>query len=153
MEDKMISGARIILECLSRLGVKDIFGYPGGAVIPFYDELYNYKNLKHYFARHEHGAAHEADGYARASGKAGVCLATSGRGATNLVTGIMTAHMDSIPLIAITGQVTSDLLGQDAFQAADIVGITVPITKNNYLVQNIRELPLIIREAHYIATT
>lgn len=153
MEDKMISGARIILECLSRLGVKDIFGYPGGAVIPFYDELYNYKNLKHYFARHEQGAAHEADGYARASGKAGVCLATSGPGATNLVTGIMTAHMDSIPLIAITGQVTSDLLGKDAFQEADIVGITVPITKNNYLVQNIRELPHIIREAHYIATT
>ena len=153
MEDKMISGARIILECLSRLGVKDIFGYPGGAVIPFYDELYNYKNLKHYFARHEQGAAHEADGYARASGKAGVCLATSGPGATNLVTGIMTAHMDSIPLIAITGQVTSDLLGKDAFQETDIVGITVPITKNNYLVQDIRELPHIIREAHYIATT
>lgn len=153
MEDKMISGARIVLECLSRLGVKDIFGYPGGAVIPFYDELYNYKNLKHYFSRHEQGAAHEADGYARVSGKAGVCLATSGPGATNLVTGIMTAHMDSIPLIAITGQVTSDLLGKDAFQETDIVGITVPITKNNYLVQDIKELPHIIREAHYIATT
>ncbi len=149
----MISGARIVLECLSRLGVKDIFGYPGGAVIPFYDELYNYKNLKHYFSRHEQGAAHEADGYARVSGKVGVCLATSGPGATNLVTGIMTAHMDSIPLIAITGQVTSDLLGKDAFQETDIVGITVPITKNNYLVQDIRELPHIIREAHYIATT
>ncbi|MBP9478388.1 MAG: biosynthetic-type acetolactate synthase large subunit [Sebaldella sp.] len=153
MGDKMISGARIVLECLSRLGVKDIFGYPGGAVIPFYDELYNYKNLKHYFSRHEQGAAHEADGYARVSGKVGVCLATSGPGATNLVTGIMTAHMDSIPLIAITGQVTSDLLGKDAFQETDIVGITVPITKNNYLVQDIRELPHIIREAHYIATT
>ena len=143
MSTETISGARIVLECLHRLGVKDIFGYPGGAVIPIYDEIYKY----HYFARHEQGAAHEADGYARVSGKIGVCLATSGPGATNLVTGIMTAHMDSIPMLAITGQVSSSLLGKDAFQESDIVGITVPITKMNYLIQDIKELPRIIKEA------
>ena len=153
MANEMIKGARILLECLSRLGIKEIFGYPGGAVIPIYDELYSFKDIKHYFARHEQGAVHEADGYARSTGKVGVCLATSGPGATNLVTGIMTAHMDSIPLLAITGQVTSTLLGKDAFQESDIVGITVPITKNNYLVQDIRELPRILKEAYYIANT
>ena len=151
--EKMIKGARILLECLSRLGINEIFGYPGGAVIPIYDELYSFKEIKHYFARHEQGAVHEADGYARSTGKVGACLATSGPGATNLVTGIMTAHMDSIPLLAITGQVTSTLLGKDAFQESDIVGITVPITKNNYLVQDIRELPRILKEAYYIAST
>ena len=139
MANEMIKGARILLECLSRLGIKD--------------ELYSFKDIKHYFARHEQGAVHEADGYARSTGKVGVCLATSGPGATNLVTGIMTAHMDSIPLLAITGQVTSTLLGKDAFQESDIVGITVPITKNNYLVQDIRELPRILKEAYYIAST
>lgn len=153
MANEMIKGARILLECLSRLGIKEIFGYPGGAVIPIYDELYSFKDIKHYFARHEQGAVHEADGYARFTGNVGVCLATSGPGATNLVTGIMTAHMDSIPLLAITGQVTSTLLGKDAFQESDIVGITVPITKNNYLVQDIRELPRILKEAYYIAST
>ena len=153
MANEMIKGARILLECLSRLGIKEIFGYPGGAVIPIYDELYSFKDIKHYFSRHEQGAVHEADGYARSTGNVGVCLATSGPGATNLVTGIMTAHMDSIPLLAITGQVTSTLLGKDAFQESDIVGITVPITKNNYLVQNIRELPGILKEAYYIAST
>jgi len=153
MANEMIKGARILLECLSRLGIKEIFGYPGGAVIPIYDELYSFKDIKHYFSRHEQGAVHEADGYARSTGNVGVCLATSGPGATNLVTGIMTAHMDSIPLLAITGQVTSTLLGKDAFQESDIVGITVPITKNNYLVQNIRELPEILKEAYYIAST
>ena len=112
MANEMIKGARILLECLSRLGIKEIFGYPGGAVIPIYDELYSFKDIKHYFARHEQGAVHEADGYARSTGNVGVCLATSGPGATNLVTGIMTAHMDSIPLLAITGQVTSTLLGK-----------------------------------------
>ena len=151
--EKMIKGARILLECLSRLGINEIFGYPGGAVIPIYDELYNFKEIKHYFARHEQGAVHEADGYARSTGKVGACLATSGPGATNLVTGIMTAHMDSIPLLVITGQVSSFLLGKDAFQESDIVGITVPITKNNYLVQDIRELPRILKEAYYIAST
>jgi len=151
--EKMIKGARILLECLSRLGINEIFGYPGGAVIPIYDELYSFKGIKHYFARHEQGAVHEADGYARSTGKVGACLATSGPGATNLVTGIMTAHMDSIPLLVITGQVSSSLLGKDAFQESDIVGITVPITKNNYLVQDIKDLPRILKEAYYIAST
>ena len=151
--EKMIKGARILLECLSRLGINEIFGYPGGAVIPIYDELYSFKEIKHYFARHEQGAVHEADGYARSTGKVGACLATSGPGATNLVTGIMTAHMDSIPLLVITGQVSSSLLGKDAFQESDIVGITVPITKNNYLVQDIKDLPRILKEAYYIAST
>ena len=151
--EKMIKGARILLECLSRLGINEIIGYPGGDVIPIYDELYSFKEIKHYFARHEQGAVHEADGYARSTGKVGACLATSGPGATNLVTGIMTAHMDSIPLLVITGQVSSSLLGKDAFQESDIVGITVPITKNNYLVQDIKDLPRILKEAYYMAST
>ena len=145
--------ARILLETLKRLGVTDIFGYPGGAVIPIYNEIYDFEGLNHYLARHEQGAAHEADGYARASGKCGVCLATSGPGATNLVTGIMTAHMDSIPLLAITGQVASHLLGKDAFQESDIIGITMPVTKNNYLVQDIRDIARTVKEAYYLATT
>ena len=153
MSSEMINGARMILECLHRLGVTDLFGYPGGAVIPIYDEIYSFDKIIHYFARHEQGAAHEADGYARVSGKVGVCLATSGPGATNLVTGIMTAHMDSVPMLAITGQVKSNLLGKDAFQETDIVGITVPITKMNYLVQDIKEIPRIIKEAYFIAST
>ena len=152
-EQKMIRGARILLETLKRLGVTDIFGYPGGAVIPIYNEIYDFEGLNHYLARHEQGAAHEADGYARASGKCGVCLATSGPGATNLVTGIMTAHMDSIPLLAITGQVGSHLLGKDAFQESDIIGITMPVTKNNYLVKDIREIASTVKEAYYLATT
>ena len=153
MSSEMINGARILLECLHRVGVTDIFGYPGGAVIPIYDEIYSFDKIKHYFTRHEQGAVHAADGYARVSGKVGVCLATSGPGATNLVTGIMTAHMDSIPLLAITGQVRSNLLGRDAFQETDIVGITVPITKVNYLVQSIKDIPKIIKEAYFIAST
>ena len=153
MSSEMINGARMLLECLHKVGVTDIFGYPGGAVIPIYDEIYSFDKIKHYFARHEQGAVHAADGYARVSGKVGVCLATSGPGATNLVTGIMTAHMDSIPLLAITGQVRSNLLGRDAFQETDIVGITVPITKGNYLVQNIKDIPRIIKEAYFIAST
>ena len=152
-EQKMIRGARILLEILKRLGVTDIFGYPGGAVIPIYNEIYDFEGINHYLARHEQGAAHEADGYARASGKCGVCLATSGPGATNLVTGIMTAHMDSIPLLAITGQVCSHLLGKDAFQESDIVGITMPVTKNNYLVKDIRDMIRTVKEAYYLATT
>ena len=152
-EQKMIRGARILLETLKRLGATDIFGYPGGAVIPIYNEIYDFEGINHYLARHEQGAAHEADGYARASGKCGVCLATSGPGATNLVTGIMTAHMDSIPLLAITGQVASHLLGKDAFQESDIIGITMPVTKNNYLVQDIRDIARTVKEAYYLATT
>ncbi|HZJ99333.1 MAG TPA: biosynthetic-type acetolactate synthase large subunit [Tissierellaceae bacterium] len=153
MEKRKINGSRILLECLYRLGIRDMFGYPGGSVIPIYDEIYSFKKINHYFSRHEQGAAHEADGYARASGKVGVCLATSGPGATNLVTGIMTAHMDSIPLLVITGQVGLSMLGKDSFQESDIVGITLPITKNSYLVTDIRELPRILKESYYIATT
>ncbi len=153
MEREKINGSRILLECLYRLGIRDVFGYPGGSVIPIYDEIYKFKKIKHYFARHEQGAAHEADGYARASGKIGVCIATSGPGATNIVTGVMTAHMDSIPLLAITGQVGLNMLGKDSFQESDIVGITLPITKNSRLITDIRELPRIIKESYYIATT
>lgn len=148
-----INGARIVLETLHRLGVTDMFGYPGGAVIPIYDEIYSFPEIKHYFVRHEQGAAHAADGYARVSGKVGVCLATSGPGATNLVTGIMTAYMDSVPMLAITGQVGRALIGKDSFQEADIQGITMPITKHNYLVQDITDLPRILKEAYFIART
>lgn len=153
MERERINGARILLECLYRLGIRDIFGYPGGSVIPIYDEIYKFEKIKHYFARHEQGAAHEADGYARASGKVGVCIATSGPGATNIVTGVMTAHMDSIPLLAITGQVGLNMLGKDSFQESDIVGITLPITKDSRLVTDIMDLPRIIKESYYISTT
>lgn len=157
MRADKINGAHIVLETLYRLGVRHMFGYPGGAVIPIYDELYKYNEeevkLHHYFVRHEQGAAHAADGYARVSGKVGVCLATSGPGATNLVTGIMTAYVDSIPLLAITGQVGRSLLGKDSFQEADTVGITMPITKNNYLVKDIMDLPRIIKSAYFIAST
>lgn len=146
-----INGARILLECLKRSGVSDIFGYPGGAVIPLYDEIYDFDGIKHYHVRHEQGAAHAADAYARATGKLGVCLATSGPGATNLVTGIMTAHMDSVPMLAITGQVALSVLGRDAFQESDVVGITMPITKHNYLVKDIKELPKVVREAVHLA--
>lgn len=149
----MISGGKIVLESLYRLGLTDIFGYPGGSIMPIYDEIYKFKKINHYFSRHEQGAAHEADGYARATGKVGVCMATSGPGATNLVTGIMTAHMDSIPMLIITGQVKSNFLGKDAFQESDIVGITVPITKTNYLVQDVKDLPKIMKEAFFIAST
>lgn len=148
-----INGARILLECLKRAGVSDIFGYPGGAVIPLYDEIYDFDGIKHYHVRHEQGAAHAADSYARATGKLGVCLATSGPGATNLVTGIMTAHMDSVPMLAITGQVALSVLGKDAFQESDVVGITMPITKHNYLVKDIKDLPNIMKEAIHLATT
>lgn len=152
MGKEMINGAKIVLECLQREGVTDIFGYPGGAIIPIYDELYKFEGkIKHYLARHEQGAAHEADGYARATGKVGVCMATSGPGATNLVTGIMTAKMDSIPLVAITGQVGRSLFGKDSFQETDITSITLPITKTNYQVMDIKDLPRVIKEAFYIA--
>ena len=153
MSAETINGARIVLETLHRLGVTDMFGYPGGAVIPIYDEIYSFPEIKHYFVRHEQGAAHAADGYARVSGRVGVCLATSGPGATNLVTGIMTAYMDSVPMVAITGQVGRPFIGKDSFQEADIQGITMPITKHNCLVQDIHDLPRIIKEAYFIAGT
>jgi len=149
----LMSGAQILVECLKREGVEVIFGYPGGAVIPLFDVLYDEKDIKLIHVRHEQGAAHAADGYARATGKVGVCLATSGPGATNLVTGIATAYMDSIPLVALTGQVATSMIGSDAFQEVDITGITRPITKHNYLVKDVNDLARIIREAFYIAST
>lgn len=146
-----INGARIILEILHRHDLNTVFGYPGGAVIPLYDALYDYKDkIKHIFTRHEQGATHAADGYARVSKKTGVSIATSGPGATNTVTGIMTAYMDSTPLLVITGQVPSTNLGSDAFQESDITGISLPITKHSYLVRTIEDLPRILKEAIYL---
>ncbi|HBE76813.1 MAG TPA: biosynthetic-type acetolactate synthase large subunit [Firmicutes bacterium] len=147
-----VSGADILLECLAREGVEVIFGYPGGQVIPIYDALYDSK-IRNILVRHEQGAAHAADGYARSTGKTGVCLATSGPGATNLVTGIATAYMDSVPMVAITGQVPTSLIGCDSFQEADITGISMPITKHNYLVRDINDLPRVVKEAFHIAGT
>ena len=145
-----VNGARALIKCLEKEGVDTIFGYPGGQIIPFYNELYD-SDLRHILVRHEQAAAHAADGYARATGKTGVCVSTSGPGATNLVTGIATAYMDSIPIVALTGQVPTFLIGNDAFQEADITGITQPITKHNYLVQDAKELPRIVKEAFHIA--
>src|SRR5450432_1966508 len=146
-----MSGAQILLECLRQEGVSHIFGYPGGAVLPIYDAIFDCHDIKHILVRHEQGAAHMADGYARATGQVGVCLATSGPGATNLVTGIATAYMDSIPMVAITGQVRTEVIGKDAFQEADITGITMPITKHNWLVKDVNQLPRIVHEAFHIA--
>ncbi len=148
----MKTGAEILLECLEKEGVQHIFGYPGGAVLNIYDVLPDY-NLNHILVRHEQAAVHAADGYARSSGKVGVALVTSGPGATNTVTGIATAYMDSVPLVVFTGQVPTRLIGNDAFQEADIVGITRPCTKHNYLVKNVKDLPRIIKEAFYIANS
>jgi len=147
------SGARIVMEALVREGVETIFGYPGGVVLPLYDEMLNWPQVRHVLVRHEQCAAHMADGYARATGKVGVCLATSGPGATNLVTGIATAIMDGIPMVAITGNVNSWAIGKDAFQETDIQGITIPITKHNYLVTDINELPKVLAEAFYLANS
>jgi acetolactate synthase I/II/III large subunit len=147
-----MTGARAFVECLYRENVEIIFGYPGGVLLPIYDELYD-AHLHHLLVRHEQAAVHAAEGYARATGKVGVCLATSGPGATNLVTGIANAYMDSVPMVAFTGQVPSSMLGNDAFQEADITGITMPITKHNYLVQDVKDLPRIIKEAFHIAST
>ena len=147
-----MTGARAFVECLYRENVEVIFGYPGGVLLPIYDELYD-AHLHHLLVRHEQAAVHAAEGYARATGKVGVCLATSGPGATNLVTGIANAYMDSIPMVAFTGQVPSSMIGNDAFQEANITGITMPITKHNYLVQDANDLPRIIKEAFHIAST
>ncbi|HOL67964.1 MAG TPA: biosynthetic-type acetolactate synthase large subunit, partial [bacterium] len=147
-----MTGSEILIEGLKREGVEVIFGYPGGSVLPLCDHLYDC-GLRFILVRPEQGAAHAADGYARASGRVGVCLATSGPGATNLVTGIATAYMDSIPVVAITGQVATHLIGNDAFQEVDTTGITRPITKHNYLVKDVRDLPRIIKEAFHIAST
>ena len=148
-----LTGAQILLECMQREGVDILFGYPGGAVIDIYDELSRHPALRHILVRHEQGAVHAADGYARASGKVGVCLVTSGPGATNAVTGIATAYADSIPLVVFTGQVPTRLIGNDAFQEVDIVGITRPCTKHNYLVKDIKALAATIRQAFYLART
>ena len=145
-------GATILLEALEKEGVDLIFGYPGGVLLPLYDALLD-SPIRHILTRHEQGGVHAADGYARVTGKVGVCLATSGPGATNLVTGITNAYMDSIPLVVLTGQVVSNLLGTDSFQEADITGITTPITKHSYLVKDARELPRIVKEAFYLAGT
>ncbi len=147
-----MKGARILLESLKKAGVEVIFGYPGGAVLPIFDVLYDF-DIRFILTRHEQGAAHAADGYARATSKVGVCLATSGPGATNLVTGIANAYMDSVPLVALTGQVGTHLIGNDAFQEADVTGITRPITKHNFLVKDVKDLARTIAEAFYIASS
>ncbi len=148
-----MSGAEILIECLKKEGVKHIFGYPGGVVLNIFDVLYDEKDIELILTRHEQGAVHSADGYARASGKTGVCIVTSGPGATNTVTGIATASMDSIPLVVFSGQVPTMLIGNDAFQEADIVGITRPCTKHNFLVKDINDLARTVREAFHIAST
>ena len=147
-----LNGSDIIMECLLEQGVDTVFGYPGGAVLNIYDALYKYSDrIRHIETSHEQAAAHAADGYARASGKTGVVIATSGPGATNLVTGIATAYMDSIPMVAITGNVGRSLLGLDSFQEVDITGVTMPITKHNYIVKDINQLADTLREAFYLA--
>jgi acetolactate synthase-1/2/3 large subunit len=152
MPDNKMKGAQILIECLKREGVQIVFGIPGGANLPTFDALHS-SSIKVILTVHEQGAAHMADGFARATGKVGVCLATSGPGATNLVTGIATAFMDSIPIVAITGQVRTFMIGNDAFQEADTIGITRPITKHSYLVKDVRDLARVLREAFYIAST
>jgi acetolactate synthase-1/2/3 large subunit len=148
-----ISGAHIIWECLTREGVNLVFGYPGGAMLPTYDALVDYPQIHHVLVRHESNAAFAADGYARATGKVGVCMATSGPGATNLVTGLACAMMDSSPIVAITGQVVSNLVGSDAFQETDVTGVTLPVTKHNYLVTRVDDIAQTIKEAFHIART
>ena len=146
-----MKGADILINCLLEQGVETIFGYPGGTVLDIYDALYRNGKINHILTAHEQGAAHAADGYARVTGKTGVCFATSGPGATNLVTGIATAYMDSIPLVAITGNVGLSLLGRDSFQEIDICGITMPITKHNFIVKDVKELAPAVRKAFYLA--
>ena len=147
-----LTGSQILIECLKEQGVDTVFGYPGGAILNIYDELYkNSDDIRHILTSHEQGASHAADGYARATGKVGVCMATSGPGATNLVTGIATANMDSVPMVAITANVSVDLLGKDSFQEIDISGITMPITKHNYIVKDVDKLADTIRKAFEIA--
>src|ERR1700719_617749 len=144
------TGAQILWECLEQQGVTTVFGYPGGAILPAYDAL-KYSNIHHVLVRHEQGATHMADGYARASGRVGVAVATSGPGATNMVTGIATAMLDSIPLVCITGQVGSKVLGTDAFQEVDITGITLPVTKHNYVVTRAEDVAPVLRDAFRVA--
>ena len=149
-----ITGSQVVIECLIEQGVDTVFGYPGGNILNIYDALYkNSGRINHILTAHEQGAAHAADGYARATGKVGVCMATSGPGATNLVTGIATAYMDSSPIVAITCNVPNNLLGKDTFQEIDITGVTMPITKQNFMVRDVKDLAKTIREAFFIAKT
>src|SRR5512146_1431619 len=148
-----VSGAEIVVRCLQEEGVEFVFGYPGGAVLYLYDELFKQNKVKHILVRHEQGAVHAADGYARSTGKVRESLVTSGPGVTNAVTGIATAHMDSIPLVIITGQVPTPAIGQDAFQECDTVGITRPIVKHNFLVKDVRDIAATMKKAFYIAAT
>ena len=150
---KLYSGAEIVFKCLEDQDVEFIFGYPGGAVLPIYDELKNHSSIKHILVRHEQGAGHAAEGYARSSGKPGVVLVTSGPGATNVVTALTDAYMDSVPLVCISGQVPTHLIGTDAFQECDTTGITRPCTKHNWLVKDIKDLSKILHEAFKVATT
>ena len=148
-----ITGAQSLIQSLESAGVDTVFGIPGGAILPAYDPMMDSKKIRHILVRHEQGAGHAAEGYAHVTGRVGVCMATSGPGATNLVTPIADAHMDSIPMVAITGQVPSNAIGTDAFQEADIRGITFPITKHNYLVTKADEIPRAIAEAFHLAST
>src|SRR5215210_4649277 len=150
---EQITGAQSLVRSLERAGVEVAFGLPGGAILPLYDPLFDSTTVRHILVRHEQGAGHAAEGYAQATGRVGVCMATSGPGATNLVTPIADAYMDSVPIVAITGQVPSKAIGTDAFQEADICGITMPITKHNFLVQSAAEIPRTIAEAFHIAST
>ena len=150
----LLNGSEIVIECLKEQGVDTVFGYPGGTILNIYDALYKHQDeIRHILTSHEQGAAHAADGYARATGRVGVCMATSGPGATNLVTGIATAYMDSVPMVAITANVNLPLLGKDTFQEVDIAGVTMPITKHGFIVKNINDLASTIRKAFKIATT
>lgn len=152
MESMQLTGSQIIIECLKEQGVDTVFGYPGGTILNVYDELYKHSDeITHYLTSHEQGAAHAADGYARSTGKVGVCMATSGPGATNLVTGIATANMDSVPMVIITANVAKPALGKDSFQEVDIVGVTLPITKHNYIVKEVESLAPTLRKAFYVA--
>src|SRR5437660_6713032 len=151
IEARELTGSQILCEALMREGVELLYGYPGGAIMPFYDALTSYPALHHVLVRHEQAAAHAADGYARATGKVGVCVATSGPGATNLVTGLATAFMDSTPIIAITGQVARPFIGRDGFQETDVLGVTQPVTKHNFLVERVEELADIVHEAFRLA--
>src|SRR4051812_5456150 len=148
-----LTGAEIVIRCLKAEGVEFVFGYPGGAVLHIYDAIFQQKDVKHVLVRHEQGAVHAADGYARATGKAGVALVTSGPGVTNAITGIATAFMDSIPMVILTGQVSTHAIGEDAFQECDTVGITRPCVKHNFLVKDVNELAVTIKKAFHIATT
>src|SRR5467141_4602956 len=152
-DPNQMTGAAMVVRALIDHGVKHIFGYPGGAVLPIYDEIFQQDQLRHILVRHEQGAVHAAEGYARSTGKVGCVLVTSGPGATNMVTPLTDALMDSIPLVCITGQVPTHLIGNDAFQECDTVGITRPCTKHNYLVKNVADLPRVLHEAFYVASS